>query len=288
MPIGTAIGASAIIGGVATSKAAKSTSNAARDTAAQNNETQLAIYNQNRQTQQPFLNTGMQAMGAWASALGLGGAGQAQPQPQQNVGYNRLNLKGLKPWEAAQDLMAEGGNIGPMQYGAAQRVPNALSPAMTQQSAFDTYRNGLGYQTGLTEGMRALNLQAGNRGKLNSGAAIKDAIKFGQNYNQGFVNSYLDRLYQGTMLGAGAANALSGVGTNYANAVSANNNSALNATAQANAANANALGDMAGGIASGAAYYYGNRAPNALGSSYGGTNPQSIFSTRGISATGLR
>lgn len=155
---------------------------------------------------------------------------------------------------------ATGNALSPVQGGAT--IPaNALS-------AFDQFKASTGYQTGLNEGYRGLNTKLAGQGRLGSGDAQREAQRYGQNYAQGFSDKWLDRLFQTATMGAGAANALAGVGTNYANSVGANNNNALNATAAGNAANAEAITGLAGNAGSAAAYYYGNRTP-AGASSYG-------------------
>lgn len=286
MPVGAAIGGAAIIGGVATSSAARSTSRAAENTAAQNNATQLQIYNQNRQAQQPFLQGGNTAWQAWQSMMGLTPRAATQPgtqpgtQPQvlpgEGYGGNALNRPGL---QARLDPagVPVGGSLTSGQTGLTQTPANALNPTSQATPAnaltgFDAFKASMGYQSGLDEGMRGLNHRLASSGRLFSGEAGREAIRYNQQYADSFAGDYLSRLMQGTQIGSGAANALAGVGSNYANAVSANNNAALNARANANAAAAGGWSDAAANIATGAAYAWGNRSGgNAMGSSYSGS-----------------
>lgn len=293
MPVGAAIGGAAIIGGVATSKAASKTSKAATQTAEQNNATQTAIYNQNKAAQQPFLQGGNTAWQAWQSQMGLAPQASTQPQPQSAGGISTGQYGGavavgnngnalMRPGLATR-LEGDGaGGLTSGMTGQTQTLPaNALSPGGAGGPAtpnaltgYDAFKASMGYQEGLDEGMRGLNTRLASNGQLFSGDAGRAAIKYNQQYADSFRGNYLDRLMQGTQVGTGAANALAGVGSSYANATSANNNAALNARANANAAAGQAWSDGAANVATGAAYLYGNRsAPggNALGSSYSGS-----------------
>lgn len=312
-----AIVGSAAVGAVASSNAAKKTASAARDTASANNATQLQIYNQNRQAQQPFLQGGNTAFQAWQSMMGLTpqqAAAQpgAQPQvlPAQSPTGNALGggsatynggKSGMGPMmmrdpglgnplvvgEGGQTYggvqpgaYTGGGSLTSGQTGQTQPLPgNALSPggaggpaAPNALTGYDAFKASMGYQSGLDEGARSVNHLLASRGNLFSGEAGREMQRYGQTYANSFAGDYLSRLMQGTQVGTGAANALAGGGSSYANATNANNNVALNARANANAASGNAIGDLAGAAGSAAAYYYGNREPsNALASSYSGS-----------------
>ena len=69
-------------------------------------------------------------------------------------------------------------------------------------------------------------------GALQSGAAIKDSIRFGKNLDAGYRGEFLNLLGNQQALGASSAGAQAGVATQMGNTISANNNSA--GTAQAN------------------------------------------------------
>ncbi len=199
------------------------------------------------------------------------GEGGTPMRPGSNVnalnGYEAPPVMPLQPGAEPQTWPTQPGQ--PDATGAGAGVPNALS-------GYDRFRASTGYETGLAEGYRGLNTRLAGQGRLQSGDAQREAVRYGQNYADSFATNYLDRLMQGTQVGTGAANALAGVGTNYANATSANNNNALNATANANASNASTIGGLAGAAGSAAAYYYGNRPPPTT-SSYGGGNASSGY-----------
>lgn len=309
MPVGAAIGGAAIIGGVATSKAASKTAKAATQNATANNATQLQVYNQNRQAQQPFLQGGNTAWQAWQSMMGL--SPQSAPaggQPQQqgtNMGQPVLtsgrvgtgaNLAARFAANGMEDrfsapmpnaLAPRPGQVTPQPVGQPVAMPAPNQPAQPGAPAgtpnalggFDAFKASMGYQAGLDEGNRGIGQRLANMGRLQSGDAVREAARFNQTYANSFAGDYLARLMQGTQVGTGAANALAGVGSNYANATSANNNAALNARANANAATGQAWSDGAANVATGAAYLYGNRSTNgnALASSYSGSAPPTFW-----------
>jgi hypothetical protein len=118
-----------------------------------------------------------------------------------------------------------------------------------------------GYQFRMDQGSRALNTGWAARGMLNSGAAQKAALKYGQDYASNEYGNRFNQLAQQQGVGLSAGNALAGVGTNFANSASNQNNSL--ATVQANAAlasgqstanvygtAANALGQIGGSFIS--------------------------------------
>lgn len=124
---------------------------------------------------------------------------------------------------------------------------------------FDDWRNNTGYQFRFNEGMRAIDAGAPVR---NSGATLKARMQYGQGIGSAEYGNYFGALQDQQRLGAGAANALSGVQTTYANnagniAQMQGQNLANSAVARANNSNA-----MIGGITS--------SFTNALGA-YGGS-----------------
>jgi hypothetical protein len=110
--------------------------------------------------------------------------------------------------------------------------------------AFDAYRGSTGYDFRVSEGNRALNTGYAARGLLNSGAAQKAALQYGQGLASQEFGNYLGALGNQQNVGLSAGNALAGVGTNFANSMSANNNALAGAQGNAalvGAANNNAL-----------------------------------------------
>lgn len=205
MPIGAAIGGAAVIGGVATSSAAKKNAKAATTVADQNNALQRQIYDQNRSNMTPYIDGGSRSFSTW------------------------------------QDLMGISDN-----------------PEEASRRGYEAFKGSLGYDSALAEGTRSMNALLGKSGMYQSGAAVKAAGRYGQDYANTFAGDYLNRLMSGTQIGVSATNALAGASTAFGNTVSNNNNAALNATTAANTAAGNALAGFANNAAGAFAYGYGN------------------------------
>lgn len=272
--VGGVIAGAGAIGGAALSskaqsKAAETAAQAQQDTAAQNNALQQQIYNQNKATLSPFVNTGTQASSAINALLGLGG-----PAPTVGAPTDQQQPR-VMPWNALYDTVDGAGRYAPRTIG--YQLPGVISgygggtfnldgtqatpvqPQQTYQNAFDNYRNSTGYQFRLGEGQRSLDNSYASRGVGQSGAAAKAALQYGQNIASGEFGNYLNALMAQQGVGLSAAGAQAGVSTGYANAVSGNNQVAADAIAngallkgQANAGLyagiGNALGNVGGAI----------------------------------------
>jgi hypothetical protein len=242
MPVGAIIGgvsglAGAIIGGNKTGKAIDKAADAQAAAAQQAIALQKDIYNKNVGFQTPYLNTGNAAMAQMNALLGLN-VPQAAPvsqglptnETQEPVGLNgpfanaRLSawrqriangfpIDDAPPWIQS----ALGGNQQAQTAGQPQtQVPTVTQP--TAMAAYDAFKNYGGYQTRLNEGNNSLNSAYAAKGTLQSGAALQALAKYNQDYASNEFGKYFGYLSGQQQLGPGAANALSGVGTNYANA----------------------------------------------------------------------
>lgn len=230
---GIGAGVSAISSGNAANKAADTSA----QVAAQNNALARDVYGQNKQALSPFINRGNQAGDTLNAMLGLGGP-QQQTQPNalaqfaQNPG--ELFSPNGAPFGAG---IADAGYINTDSFFNPQQQQQPQQPQQTSQqaanAAFDTFRNSTNYNWRLDQGFDALNSRFAGAGVLRSGAAAKEALQYGQNFASNELGNYQGLLANQQGVGLSGASALAGVGQNYVNNVSANNNSA--GTAQANA-----------------------------------------------------
>ncbi len=288
MALATAIAAAATIGGaVMSSKAQKKAANraaaTAENTAGQNNALARWMYNQNAGVLSPYQQRGNAAGNAMNALLGLG-------VPSNNAGTGFIdgyaaNDAGMMPQGSPtgapmgmmpQDDMAmfnDGMSINgaptampsttgflPATAPTAQAAPQAGQPnALSQyQDAFNNYRNSTGYQFRLNEGQKALGSNFAARGLSNSGAAARSLSGFNQNMASGEFGNYMNQLAGIQNMGLGAGSAQAGVGQNFVNTVSANNNSAGTAAANAALMRGNATAGMWGGIAGGIGNIFGS------------------------------
>lgn len=268
-----AIIGSAVIGAGASAIGASKNSKAinkatAAQTAANDQSVQLQreARDQNVQYQNPFYQTGLAANNRINALLGLPG----QQQPQQQMNQYRFGPQGAPSGymggSGIGDGMIERGygmgefgggrfNMGQdFMYGGPQEQAFAQQPQTNEladaQQAFGDWRDNSGYQFRFGEGVRALDAGASASGVRNSGAAQKALTKYGQNIGSQEFYNYLGALTGQQQVGTGAANALSGVNSTYANnasniAQNQGQNIANSAVARANNTN-----QMIGGIAS--------------------------------------
>lgn len=273
-----------IAGSKSNSKAINQATDASTAAARENNALTREIYNTNRGILSPFVNSGVAANGAINSLLGIpsNNAGTATVgslyAPANDTGYYG-GFGGTGGGALQLDAPLTGGYGGdgyswaPQIDGYQQPQTAAQGQPAPQQSnyqqAFDNYRNSTGYQFRVNEGQKALGAKWLAQGLGRSGAAAKSAMTFGQGIASDEFANYLAQLGQQQNVGLGAGSALAGVGQNFANTVSANNNQAASAIANgalARASNNNAMwGNIAGiaGQAAGALSSYGR--PGAYG-----------------------
>lgn len=263
--MGAALLGSAIIGGVGSavsgsknSKAIKAATAAQTDANAQAVALQRDARDQNVGFQQPFYNTGLAANNRINALLGL-----AVQQPQQQVqqqfqqpfnGYN-ADMGGY-PTDYRFNENPMLGDYG-YQQGQSGFQQSAMPAAPTNelanaQNAFGDWRDNTGYQFRFNEGIRAIDAGAPIR---NSGATLKARQQYGQNIGSQEFYNYLGALTGQQQVGTGAANALSGVNSTYANnasqiAQTQGQNLANSAVARANNSN-NTLNGITSSFANG-------------------------------------
>ena len=274
------IGAAASLGGAALSSSAqKSAANkaaqVATDTSATNNALARDIYGQNKQALAPFMQRGNVAgdyinamLGIPSTQIGTMGGQQGQPtyQPNQAMQYGEdfgysPNQFGVQYGMGGNDYRGQITNGGflPQRFGpTAQGTQGAIgqTQGVTTQNAQDAFgqyikNSDYGFQFG--QGSNALNSGYAGAGTLQSGAAMKAMEKYRQDLQSGYRNEYMGALGNQQGVGLSGASALAGVGQNYANSMTNNNNAAGNALANAALANGssgfgNALGAIGGGL----------------------------------------
>ncbi len=295
--IAAGIGAAAGIGGAVLSssaqkKAASKAADSAAQTAASNNALQSQIYNQNSATLNPYVTRGNEAGNAINSLLGISGSTQpvqstqqygapmaANDQPPMQMGINDYGAGEVSKSGFGGMIRNWRGETGynPQQF-SPQQAAQTVQPQTpgTAQNAFQNYLGSTGYQFQVDQGNKAINQGYAARGSLQSGAALKALQTYGQNTATGFFKDYLGLLSNQQGVGLSGANAIAGVGTNYANTVSANNNAM--GTAQQNAylqqgnAAAGTWGSVAGGISGVANAFASSYKPSPPPPSYTGVN----------------
>jgi hypothetical protein len=275
---GSLAGAVASLGSAyLSSRSASNAGKAQTQAAQQSNDMQWRIYQDQVARNQPFYNAGLAAQNRYMQLLGLASpstttTGQTASQPASGMTNGQYylaahpELQGTKWAKDEASLFQhfykygarDGAVWGPS--GTQMQTTSTTTPDMTQQQAFDAFRNTPGYQFGLNQGRRAVESSAAARGGLNSGAALKALTKFGNDYadQQGFT-PYMNRL-SGLFGGAQtAAGQMGSYGANFANNYGQNLQNAAQARANSTYASNQAWNNGINSAASFFGDWYGSR-----------------------------
>lgn len=189
---------------------------------------------------------------------------QQEFMPDYSVGQTAVNGRGARNLALARAQASMPGVQTPPVMTAAPQSPVAAQPT-NALSGYDQFVASPYYQTPLQEGIRARNMGYAARGTLQSGAALKELDRFGQNYGAGRMDEYLGLAERQANRGVTGASAIAGVGQNALSAMTANNQSGADAVANAALLRAQANNALYGSFAGIA----GNLA-GSFGSSFGG------------------
>lgn len=138
-------------------------------------------------------------MGIWDELTGRGAAAASNAAAADTYEKQQQASKGLKKY--GDQYAAEYRGLADMFAPYASAGGSALSQLMAglglggDQAAFTSAYRGLpGYQSGLETGQNAAIAGANAGGRLNSGATMKALQRYGSDYEDQRVGSYLDRL----------------------------------------------------------------------------------------------
>lgn len=157
----------ALLSSSAASKAAKAQAGAAADSTA----LQAEMFNKQVELQAPFRAGGLTAQNRLLTLLGL------SPMDAKTYGIENPNYNAAG---AAEGVNTKDKYILPMGLSVD---PNAADfGKYAKDFSMSDYQADPGYAFRLKEGMKALDAQAASRGGLISGAALKAANRYGQDY----------------------------------------------------------------------------------------------------------
>lgn len=142
-------------------------------------------------------------MGFVASLLGA--RAQAKAAKSAAASQERMAERDIAYQEQTRDLIR--GDLGVYREGgeAAQRAIDFELGLAARPEGYQGFTATPGYDFRLGEGQRALEASAAARGGLNSGAAMRDLMKFGQDYGSNEYGNYFARLGARADTGMGAA-----------------------------------------------------------------------------------
>lgn len=280
-----------IAGGLLGASAAGDAADAQAQASKEANDLQRYIYDNNVRLNQPAIDAGNLGRNRLLQLLGLGGTpgGQGESRDQlrsRMVGQFTRNTPGTPP-VMVPTFGRENGTSDSTNYAEYLRalyagelegrpgsstidetgLQSAIDAEMARNSGIDSsagdygslmrdftgtdLQNEPGYQFGLAEGQKGLDRRAAAGGGYFSGAALKAANRFGQDYagtkfdaafNRDTANktNKFNRLTSLTGGGQTAANQTQAAGTNYANTVGGNITAMGNAQGASNIAQGNA------------------------------------------------
>jgi len=130
-----------------------------------------------------------------------------------------------------------------------QAAQPAVAPGTASRNAFAGYLANSDYAFQQATGNNQVNSGYAGAGTIQSGAAMKALEKYRQDLQSGYRNQWASGVANQQGVGLGAASALAGVGQNYVNTISANNNAAADARANAALRQQNIFGNALGTVA---------------------------------------
>jgi len=200
----------------------------------------------------PLIGGAMASSAANKAAKTQAGAANQATALQREMWQKQLELQkpfyeaGLTGQNALLQYLGLGGDKTAANYGAGMQ-PFTGADLATEP----------GYQFRLSEGVNALNKQAAARGGLMSGAALKEAARYGQDYASGEYQNAYNRYWNQrnqllnplqSLLGQAqtSAGTIGQAGQNYATQAGQNMMGAANARASGYVGGANALNQALG------------------------------------------
>lgn len=272
MAIATALGIGAgllaagnAISGSKASKNANKAADAQVAVARENNALTKDIYEQNKGTLQPFVNTGVAAGNLLNDFYGISTptttyttgspdyAGYVSSNPDLKAEYARV------AGQFGNDMSAYGqyhyNNFGKSEGrtlpGVQTNTTGGTGSGGSAKSAFANYIANSDYAFQQATGNNEVNSGYAGAGTVQSGAAMKALERYRQNLQSGYRTQWASGVAGQQATGLGAASALAGVATNYASTVSANNQSAADARSNAALAQQSTLGNALGTFGAG-------------------------------------
>jgi len=171
------------------------------------------------------------ALGARSSSKAAGKAADTSlAVAQQN---NALAREIYDQNSATLNPFVDRGNEAGNAINSLLGISGGDNPQADYNNALENFRSSTGFDFRQQEGNNALNTGYAASGALRSGAAQKSFADYNQNIASNEFGNYIGQLGNQQNLGLGAASAQAGVGQNFSNTFSANNNAA--GTSEANA-----------------------------------------------------
>jgi len=288
-----------LLGGLFGSEAASDAAATQAQATREANDLQRYIYENNVRLNQPAIDAGNLGRNRLMQLLGLGGTPGGQTQTREQLRQSlagRFTTPGVQTYVPPRTLSSnpnyddvmsepsftsgaptvdEAGLQAAIEAEMARTGVDSSSPeygSLLKAFTGADLQNEPGYQFGMAEGQKGIDRRAAAGGGYFSGAALKAAQRFGQDYagtkfNEAFnrdttsKNNIYNRLQGIVSPGQVATNNVGTMGQNYAGSVGSNLTGNANAQGAAGIAGANAWQDA---INSGVNAFTQNNAQNSL------------------------
>jgi hypothetical protein len=284
MPVaGALIGAAgSAVGGGMQANAAGAASNAQQQAGREAIQAQLAMYNQSRNDTMPYQATGVGALNMLAQLYGLptmafnpGGGIEVTQTPGKKKSRNWFD-KITDPANLAGEFGGTSydpmGFFGkPMQDGGSMQFSvaggGAGAPGQVMQGSgtpdFSAFYQTPDFLVARDEGIQGLDRGAAARGRLYSGGADADRMRFASNLGTQAFGNFTNNLFRLAGIGGQANSQLNSLGQNTAGQVGSQFNNIGQARASGYVNQGNAWGNALNGIGSSFGDYWGSRGGGA-------------------------
>ena len=247
-----AVGA-AIIGGIASNKAADKGASAVENASDANNAMQRYMYDTTRQDNMGRMVVGDNAMNAYARLMGVNGyvdpstvtvdeqaIRDSIARPENVDSHGRFLNSAINGMHSQNYETAVADAIDAAKKKKAQEMAQSGGGNPDYSAFFDSPD----YKFSFDEGQRAVNGSLAARGLGNSGAALKELTRYGQGAASQNLGNYAAKLASLAGIAQPATNAVSSVGANAANNIGNSNMQAADARASSYMTRANSFNNM--------------------------------------------
>lgn len=284
MPVaGALIGAAgSAVGGGMQANAAGAASQAQQQAGRENLGLQAAIYNQSRQDTLPYQATGVGALNLLAQMYGLPTMAfnpssgiqmtQTAPEKKERSFFDKLtdpaNLAGqfggtsYDPMGFFGKPMQDGGSVSFSAGGGVGGTAGAVTPG-TGVADFSSFYQTPDYLVARDEGIQGLDRGAAARGRLYSGGADADRMRFASNLGSQAFGNFQNNLFRLAGFGGSANQQLNAAGQNFGSQAGGALTNIGNARASGYVNQGNAWGNAFNGIGAAAGDWFGSRGGGA-------------------------
>ncbi len=259
MPVGAAIGGSAIIGGMVQADSSRRAANTAADAQNASLGLQGQLFDQTKAEAQPYITGGRGAYEALLRTYGLSDVGfEGSPEfKRAQESYNAANAAPSGFRGFANALTARKPQAGPFEgssaYQEAIKQWRANGGAQGQPD-YSGFYNSPDYQFAFQQGQQAVDRSAAAKGRLYSGAQQKASQQFGQGLATQYLGNYRSGLQGAANTGTNALGALAGARSGYAQSAGQGYENLGNIRAAGALGQGQAWSNALGGIVRGAGY----------------------------------